>query len=101
MSSFLWKVFGDFFMPKNTIIKSHLNQNYEQIRQTYLSKKELFVDTTFPADDSSLYRAGNKLNDPHRIVWKRPHEFIENPVFIANLNEIDWSNIIQGDLGNW
>lgn len=83
-------------MPKNTI-KSYLNQNYEQIHQECLSRKALFVDTTFPANDSSIYRAGNKSKD---IVWKRPHEFIENPVFSSS-NEIDWSNIIQGDLGNW
>ena len=47
-------------------------QNYEKIKNKCLAEKILFVDTTFPANDSSLLK--NKLMNG--IVWKRPHVII-------------------------
>jgi hypothetical protein len=44
-------------------------QNYERIKSKCLENNELFVDTTFPANDTSLFK--NKIMNG--IVWKRPH----------------------------
>lgn len=93
-------------MP-HTVVKSYQNQNYEQIRQKCLSRDELFFDSKFAADETSIYRNAdaassnsNIISDGRNIVWKRPNEFLANPVFILR-DSIDWSNIVQGDLGNW
>ena len=45
------------------------NQNYEKIRSNCLSKTELFTDSEFPANYTSLFRS-KRLNG---IEWKRPH----------------------------
>lgn len=93
-------------MPHTVVVKSYQNQNYEQIRQKCLSRDELFTDSKFAADETSIYRAAaassniNIISDGRNIVWKRPNEFLENPVFVLR-DSIDWSNLVQGDLGNW
>lgn len=80
--------------------KYYLNQNYELIKRSCRLKNELFVDKTFAADESSIYRnVGSKFDDDRVIYWKRPSEFCDNPVFL--LNNFQSSNLIQGSLGNW
>lgn len=77
--------------------KPYLNQNYEILKQTCLSRNLLFEDDTFPANESSIWRV-NKI-DCKNIKWKRPFEFLENPKFIVK--DIDPSDLSQGQIGNW
>ena len=76
--------------------KPYLNQNYEKIKQECIKSRRLFEDVLFPANEKSLYY----FKQPEReIVWKRPHEIINNPRFIVESvvpNDLD-----QGQIGDW
>jgi len=76
--------------------KPYLNQNYEKIKKECLKTKKLFQDNLFPASDSSLFRF-NKLKK--NIVWKRPHEIVNNPIFIAD--DLTANELNQGEIGDW
>lgn len=59
-----------------------------------------FLDPSFPPTDTSLYC---KEKDPEyplsqKPVWKRPHEFMQNPQLFCD--GIDPNDINQGALGN-
>jgi calpain-15 len=58
-----------------------------------------FIDPHFPPRDISLY---NVLEDqyPYNFVvqWRRPHEFMENPVVFED--DVDPNDIKQGQLGD-
>ncbi len=82
--------------------KPFLDQNYEKIKNECLKSKKLFEDDKFPANSSSIYKF--KMPDfngqPVNLVWKRPHEFLNNtsPQFIVE--SIVPEDIDQGQLGN-
>lgn len=79
------------------MFKPYLNQAYDEIKQKCLESGELFVDESFPCDDSSLFRINKKNNK--NIVWKRPHEICENPQFIVD--SIVPNDLDQGEIGDW
>lgn len=76
--------------------KPYLNQNYEKIKQKCLQSNCLFEDELFPANDKSLFH----FNTPERtIIWKRPHEIVDNPEFIVE--SIVPDDLDQGQIGDW
>ena len=77
------------------LYKPFLGQDYEKLKAKYLKLGNLFEDDKFPALNLSLFRKNPFL---HNIVWKRPHEFIENARFIVD--NIVSSDLDQGQIGN-
>ncbi|XP_028934011.2 calpain-3 isoform X8 [Ornithorhynchus anatinus] len=70
-------------------------KTFDQLRQTCLEKKGLYLDPDFPPDETSLFYS---QKFPIQFVWKRPPEICENPRFIiGGANRMD---ICQGDLGD-
>ena len=66
-------------------------QKYDKLKSDLLSKKKLFVDEQFPANDSSLFKTKTK----NGIVWKRPHVILgafsknyETRIISLNFKEI-------------
>lgn len=76
--------------------KSHLNQSYEELKRQCLVGKKLFEDEKFPANQKSI---SNKPNEPTQIVWKRPHEIVQDPQFVVN--GVHPTDLDQGEIGNW
>lgn len=76
--------------------KPYLNQNYEKIKKKCLQSNCMFEDELFPATDKSLFH----FNTPERnIIWKRPHEIVDNPQFIVE--SIVPDDLDQGQIGDW
>ena len=73
--------------------KAFLGQDYEKLKLECLENKRLFEDDKFPANNYSLYR-GKTSPFSSSIVWKRPHEFLDNPQFI--IDNIHSSDLDQG-----
>lgn len=74
--------------------------SYEQIvAQMKQNNVENFIDPHFPPKDNSLY---NVVKDSYpfdfAVHWRRPHEFMENPVVFEN--DVDPNDIKQGQLGD-
>jgi hypothetical protein len=76
--------------------KSYLNQNFEELKKQCLTRKKLFEDEKFPANQASISK---KPNEPSQIVWKRPHEIVSNPQFVVN--GVQPTDLDQGEIGNW
>lgn len=76
-------------------IKAYLNQDYETLKEEAKNFGELFVDDKFPANDSSLFKLQNFTS---KIVWKRPHQIVNNPKFIVN--KIEPNDLDQGIVGD-
>ncbi|KAL1253650.1 hypothetical protein QQF64_015879 [Cirrhinus molitorella] len=70
-------------------------KDFQELRDKYVSKKVLFEDPLFPAQDSSLFYS-EKF--PLKLEWKRPSEICSNPQFI--LGGANRTDICQGDLGD-
>ncbi|XP_053316695.1 calpain-14 [Spea bombifrons] len=66
------------------------NQDYQCLLERCLRNKELFEDSSFPAELSSI-GSGNLLHKlPPCVEWKRPHELVKNPLFFAeNVTRFD------------
>ena len=75
----------------------YLNQDYEKLKKKLLKSKELFEDDTFPPEKKSITRSENDDKD-YEVIWKRPHEIIENPQFIVD--GINPNDLAQGDTGD-
>ena len=77
-------------------IENYLGQDYVFFKQINLESNTLFCDDTFEANSSSLYLLKPpKITD---IVWKRPHEIVDNPKFVVD--GISSGDLDQGHLGN-
>ncbi|KAJ8356229.1 hypothetical protein SKAU_G00190230 [Synaphobranchus kaupii] len=88
-------IYAAILNRNHTIIDAKRLKNFIELRDKYLSKKVLFEDPLFPADDSSLFYSHRY---PIQFQWKRPPEICENPQFIVGgANRTD---ICQGDLGD-
>lgn len=74
-------------------------QNYGAIHHECRKTGKLFVDPLFPADDSSLFREGNRPSFTSQAVeWKRPIDLCENPrLFVDGAESTD---VKQGRVGN-
>ncbi|XP_018411499.1 PREDICTED: calpain-2 catalytic subunit-like [Nanorana parkeri] len=81
-------------------ITPYLDQDYNQLLQKCLQEKRLFEDPYFTAEPKSL--GYNKLGpwspDTREIQWKRPQEICHSLQFICE--NMKWTDICQGDLGN-
>ena len=66
------------------------NQDFDQIKNDLKNIKKLFKDPFFKPNDISI--VGNRRWEDDEqfkqrfknVVWKRPHEIIQNPVFLSN-----------------
>ncbi|XP_063775917.1 calpain-14-like [Pseudophryne corroboree] len=59
------------------------SQDYQTLLDRCLKSKQLFVDSAFPAELSSI-GCGNLLRKlPPYVEWKRPQELVKNPQFFA------------------
>lgn len=76
-------------------IKAYLDQDYETLKAEAKNSGELFVDHKFPANCSSIFRF---KNFPSPIIWKRPHEIVNDPKFIVN--KVEPNDLDQGIIGN-
>uniref|UniRef100_A0A8C9WZ80 Calpain-3 n=2 Tax=Sander lucioperca TaxID=283035 RepID=A0A8C9WZ80_SANLU len=70
-------------------------KTFLELRDKYVTKKVVFEDPLFPADDSSLFYSHKPSM---KIEWKRPSEICENPQFI--IDGANRTDICQGELGD-
>uniref|UniRef100_A0A3Q2CKY5 Calpain-3 n=1 Tax=Cyprinodon variegatus TaxID=28743 RepID=A0A3Q2CKY5_CYPVA len=70
-------------------------KTFLELRDKYVSKKVLFEDPLFPANDSSLFYSQKSRM---KFEWKRPTEICENPQFIVD--GASRTDICQGELGD-
>lgn len=83
---------------------------FKELPYEVMSKKDIsrqmkshniknFTDPHFPPKDTSIY---NVLEEDYpyefAVHWRRPHEFMENPIVFEN--DIDPNDIKQGQLGD-
>ncbi|ROT83440.1 putative calpain-A-like isoform X5 [Penaeus vannamei] len=78
-------------VPNRCPVRLFKGQNYRKLKAKCQSGGELFVDTEFPADASSL--GFEKEN----VDWKRPKELVEAPQFMKSINRF---SVKQGELGD-
>ena len=78
------------------MLKKFFDQNYDELKQRCLKTGHLFEDEKFPANKTSI---SNKTNSGEELVWKRPHELFQDPIFISD----DYKTCLlnQGELGDW
>ncbi|XP_064195765.1 calpain-3-like [Anguilla rostrata] len=88
-------IYSAILNRNHTVLDAKRLKNFIELRDKYFSKKVLFEDPLFPADDSSLFYS---RQFPIKFQWKRPPEICKNPQFIVGgANRTD---ICQGDLGD-
>ncbi|XP_048254079.1 calpain-9-like isoform X2 [Haliotis rufescens] len=73
-------------------------RTFTEIRDDLVRARSYFVDPEFPPNEKSLYKNGRASRKFGKIVWKRPLDIANNPVFI--LNEARRHDLDQGYLGN-
>lgn len=78
---------------------------YEVLPQADITKEMAksgqgnFIDPHFPPRDTSIYNVVDEQYPFNFVVhWRRPHEFMENPVVFED--DIDPNDIRQGQLGD-
>ncbi|XP_059377132.1 calpain-1 catalytic subunit-like [Carassius carassius] len=75
-----------------------LDQDFHRLKQFCLKERLRFVDNLFPPEIKSIGLGSLAREDLQRVVWRRPHELVPNPVYIVQgASRFD---IIQGVLGN-
>ncbi|XP_064483867.1 calpain-A-like isoform X2 [Ornithodoros turicata] len=77
-----------------TKTKSGRPQYYEKILRKCLDGKRLFEDPQFPCQDSSICIEKHE----GEIVWKRPHDIVEEPQFFVE--GISKDDVRQMNVGN-
>jgi hypothetical protein len=90
----------DIFLTEHTNPKliPYLDQDYYAIKKECLKSGKLFEDPLFPAIESSLGKKDwQKLS--LNLIWKRPKELCENPMFIVN--GIHPNDLDQGQVQDW
>ncbi|NP_001080808.1 calpain 5 L homeolog [Xenopus laevis] len=76
-------------------VKPFENQQYQALKKECLSKKVLFEDPTFPANNDSLFYKTQRVQG---VQWKRPKEFCSDPrLFVDGISSHD---LHQGQVGN-
>jgi hypothetical protein len=76
--------------------KQYFGQNYDELKAQCRKSGKIFEDDKFPANNSSLFR---KKPFSMNIVWKRPHEIVQNPQLIVDsivANDLDQGRKIYG-----
>ncbi|XP_051723019.1 calpain-14 [Ctenopharyngodon idella] len=75
-----------------------LDQDFHRLKQVCLKERLKFIDNLFPPEMKSIGFGPLKSEELWRVVWKRPHELVPNPVYIVQgTSRFDF---IQGRLGN-
>ncbi|XP_067223518.1 calpain-1 catalytic subunit-like [Chanodichthys erythropterus] len=75
-----------------------LDQDFHWLKQFCLKEKLRFIDNLFPPEMKSIGFGPLKSEELWRVVWRRPHELVPNPVYIVQgTSRFDF---IQGRLGN-
>ncbi|XP_047482673.1 calpain-B-like [Penaeus chinensis] len=77
-------------VPNRSSLRLFKGQNYRKLKAKCLSVGELFLDTEFPADASSL-------GFEKAVEWKRPTELVASPQFVKSMSRF---SVKQGELGN-
>ncbi|OCT93322.1 uncharacterized protein LOC414629 isoform X1 [Xenopus laevis] len=76
-------------------VKPFGEQKFQTLKKECLSKKLLFEDPTFPANDDSLFYKTQRVQG---VQWKRPKEFCSDPhLFVDGISSHD---LHQGQVGN-
>ncbi|XP_050989872.1 calpain-1 catalytic subunit [Labeo rohita] len=78
--------------------EKHLDQDFHQLKQFCLKERMRFVDNLFPPEMKSIGMGSLHREDLKRVVWRRPHELVPNPLYMVK--ETSRFDIIQGVLGN-
>ncbi|XP_020783915.2 calpain-1 catalytic subunit-like [Boleophthalmus pectinirostris] len=74
------------------------NQDYQQLKQSCLSKRMRYIDDKFPPDTRSIGDGILKSSDMNKVVWVRPHKIVPNPSFVVDgITRFDFG---QGIVGN-
>lgn len=75
-----------------------LDQDFHQFKQFCLKERLRFRDNLFPPEMKSIGFGPLKREELWKVVWKRPHELVPNPVYIVQgTSRFDF---LQGRLGN-
>ncbi|XP_073682927.1 calpain-1 catalytic subunit-like [Garra rufa] len=75
-----------------------LDQDFQRYKQLCLKERLRFTDSLFPPEMKSIGFGPLRRDDLWRVVWKRPHELVQNPVYIVQgASRFDF---LQGRLGN-
>ncbi|KAL7873939.1 hypothetical protein SRHO_G00049090 [Serrasalmus rhombeus] len=93
--------------PKNKRVKAagsqsdpvkFKGQDFQTLRQSYISKQEKFIDETFRPEMRSIGTGLLSQEEPAKVVWKRPSELVADPCLIVDgESRFDFA---QGELGN-
>ncbi|XP_044291240.1 calpain-12-like [Varanus komodoensis] len=78
-------------------VLQYLQQNYAELKRNCF-QTGLFTDPKFKLWPVSYDQLKGK-NDKKEVVWKRPKEICQNPVFISQ-DGMNVSDVRQGSLGN-
>lgn len=70
---------------------------FEKIRKILLKKGDLFEDLDFPTTQSSVFY---HQTPPFQFQWKRPKEFLPNPVFLTDNPSSNFFDVSPGKLGD-
>ncbi|KTF88697.1 hypothetical protein cypCar_00010020 [Cyprinus carpio] len=72
-----------------------LDQDFHRLKLFCLKERLRFVDNLFPPEIKSIGLGSLAREDLQRVVWRRPHELVPNPVYIVHgASRFD---IIQGN----
>ncbi|XP_056623936.1 calpain-1 catalytic subunit-like [Triplophysa dalaica] len=95
-------------MPPPDVTKTHedvvgslnnplkfLDQDYQTLHQSLLSKKQQFIDESFPANSSSIGKGLLSEEDMAQIKWKRPSEIVLNRPCLV-VDEVSRFDYAQG-----
>lgn len=75
------------------------NQDYNKLFLEAITKREPFVDQTFPPSDSSLFLSSqNPPTFAKNVEWKRAKDIFRRPQLAAGT--LDPRNVKQGSIGN-
>ncbi|KAF1376740.1 hypothetical protein PFLUV_G00214600 [Perca fluviatilis] len=88
-------IYSAILSRNETVKDAKRLKTFLELRDKYVTKKVVFEDPLFPADDSSLFYS---QKPSMKIEWKRPSEICENPQFI--IDGANRTDICQGELGD-